>query len=57
LSLVARGAVEAYKEDNIAIWDVAAGIPIVIAAGGKCTFTQGRSKNLLNVYAWNGVLV
>ncbi len=56
LSLVARGAVEAYKEDNIAIWDVAAGIPIIIAAGGKCVFTKGKKKNLLNVYAYNGIL-
>lgn len=56
LSLVARGAVEAYKEKNIAIWDVAAGIPIVLAAGGKCSFTKGKGKNLLNVYATNGVL-
>jgi len=56
LSLVARGAVEAYKEENIAIWDVAAGIPIILAAGGKCEFTEGKSKNLLNVYAYNGKL-
>ena len=56
LSLVARGAVEAYKEDNIAIWDVAAGIPIVLAAGGKCNFTKKKGENLLNVYATNGWL-
>jgi len=56
LSFVARGAAEAYKENNIAIWDVAAGIPIVMAAGGKCIFTKGINESLLNVYATNGVL-
>jgi fructose-1,6-bisphosphatase/inositol monophosphatase family enzyme len=54
LTMVAKGAVEAYKEDNIAIWDVAAGIPIVIAAGGKCEIKEGKSENLLNVFAYNG---
>jgi len=54
LALVALGSVEAYKEDNIAIWDVAAGIPIVLAAGGKCEISEGRANNLLCVYATNG---
>ncbi len=51
LALVSRGSVEAYKEDNIAIWDVAAGIPIVIAAGGVCDISMGKRENLLNVFA------
>ena len=29
---------EVYKENNIAIWDVAAGLAIVKAAGGKIYF-------------------
>lgn len=56
LSLVARGSVEAYKEDDIAIWDVAAGIPIVLAAGGKVNISKGKEEILLNVFATNGVL-
>ena len=56
LSLVAKGAIEAYKENNIAIWDVAAGIPIILAAGGKCVYIVGKGKNYFNVYAYNGVL-
>ena len=56
LALVSSGAAEAYKEDNIAIWDVAAGIPIVIAAGGDCQILKGDGENLLKVYATNGVL-
>jgi len=56
LSLVAKGAIEAYKENDIAIWDVAAGIPIIMAAGGVCEISAGKSENLLNVYAYNGKL-
>lgn len=56
LSLVAKGCVEAYKENDIAIWDVAAGIPIIMAAGGVCEISAGKSENLLNVYAYNGKL-
>lgn len=51
---VAKGSVEAYKENNIAIWDVAAGLAIVLAAGGKVNFTPGKRPELLNVYASNG---
>lgn len=56
LSLLAKGSIEAYKEDDIAIWDVAGGLPIVIAAGGVCVISAGKSENLLNVYAHNGKL-
>ena len=51
---VAKGSVEVYKEKNIAVWDVAAGIAILLAAGGKATFGEGKGKNYLNVYASNG---
>jgi len=54
LILVAKGSIEAYMEDNIAIWDVAGAIPIVLAAGGKCEFSKGTERNLLNVRATNG---
>ena len=56
LVLVAEGAVEAYNEENIFIWDVAGAIPIVLAAGGKCKINFSDVKNLLSVYATNGVL-
>jgi myo-inositol-1(or 4)-monophosphatase len=55
LSFVAAGYVEAYAENNIAIWDVAAGIALVLAAGGKVNFSfSTRNRNLLNVFASNG---
>jgi len=54
LVMVAQGSVDAYYENNIAWWDVAAGIAIVLAAGGKVNFKfTDREKNLLNVVATN----
>lgn len=54
LAHVAKGSVEAYREDNIAIWDVAAGLAIVLAAGGSAVYTQGKGPDYLNVFASNG---
>ena len=51
---VAKGSVEAYSENNIAIWDVAAGLAILVAAGGTFTAPQGKGPLYLNVYASNG---
>ena len=56
LSFLASGLVDAYSEKNIMIWDVAAGIVIVKAAGGNVEFSQGSVQNSLNVYAANGSL-
>ena len=54
LAMVAQGSVDAYQENNIAWWDVAAGIAIVLAAGGKVHFKfTDRDKSLLNVIATN----
>jgi len=56
LSLLACGRVDAYIEDDIMIWDVAAGIAIVKAAGGQVNFTNGRLNNSLIVRATNNFL-
>ena len=56
LSFVACGRVDAYIEDDIMIWDVAAGIAIVKAAGGQVDFTNGRLNNSLIVRATNNYL-
>ena len=56
LSFVACGRVDAYIEDDIMIWDVAAGIAIVKAAGGQVNFTNGRLNNSLIVRATNNFL-
>lgn len=54
---VAKGSIEAYTENNIAIWDVAAGLSILLAAGGNVTFTEGKGPDYLNVYAHNGLII
>ncbi|WP_439699159.1 inositol monophosphatase family protein [Mucilaginibacter sp. AW1-7] len=54
LIMVAKGSMEAYTEDNIAIWDVAAGLAIVKAAGGSYSYSEGTGANYLKVYASNG---
>ncbi|MDD4527201.1 MAG: inositol monophosphatase [Candidatus Margulisbacteria bacterium] len=54
LSLVANGSVEAYSEQNIAFWDVAAGIALVKAAGGKVKYKfVDIEKKLMNVFVTN----
>ncbi len=53
---VAKGSTEAYMENNIAIWDVAAGLAIVMAAGGSKEVSTGKGPNYLNVFASNGLL-
>ena len=56
LSFVASGITDAYIEENIMVWDVAAGIAIVKAAGGQVNFTNGRLNNSLIVRATNNFL-
>jgi myo-inositol-1(or 4)-monophosphatase len=53
---VARGSVECYIENEIMIWDVAAGIAIVEGAGGNIEIAQGSSINSLNVIANNSTI-
>jgi myo-inositol-1(or 4)-monophosphatase len=55
LAYVASGSAEVYCEERIALWDVAAGIALVLAAGGQCEYTFHKDNpNLLNVFAYNG---
>jgi len=54
LVMVAKGSMEVYMENNIAIWDVAAGLAIVEAAGGTYNYSEGTGPNYLKVYASNG---
>ena len=56
LTNVAKGAADAYSEQNIMIWDVAAGLAIVEGAGGSIQFESGTIEYSLDVYANNGHL-
>ena len=54
LAYLSSGVVDAYTETNIALWDVAAGIAIVKAAGGHCFWEYtNKNKFLLNLSAYN----
>lgn len=55
LAYVASGLADAYFERNIKIWDVAAGLAIVQAAGGLI-HTLLSEKNIFTVYAGNALL-
>jgi len=46
-----------YYENDIAIWDVAAGIAIVKASGGDVQFNSSRVENRLIVKAANHLLL
>mgnify|MGYP006081700955 CR=1 FL=1 len=56
LLLVARGSAEAYIENNIMIWDVAAGIAIVEGAGGAFKIYNTDFNKPLNVIATNNLI-
>lgn len=53
---VAKGAADAYAEQDIMIWDVAAGLALIEGAGGRVSVSSGRHKNSHNIYASNGLL-
>ncbi len=54
LSMVAEGVFDAYHEEDIMIWDVAAGLALVKAAGGKVEVSAGTGVHKLCVTATNG---
>lgn len=56
LAYVACGKADEYTEDNIMLWDVAAGLAIVSAAGGRYDMVSGLKHHSVTVSATNGVL-
>ncbi|MDR1304010.1 MAG: inositol monophosphatase [Verrucomicrobiales bacterium] len=57
LAYIAAGRMDAYLEQSIQIWDIAAGVVILREAGGKIDLAPlpGR-PNVYHACAWNGVL-
>lgn len=53
LAYVASGRVDAYREDGIRIWDVAAGLALIEAGGGHVNY-RSIDPSTLNVSASNG---
>ena len=56
LALVACGKADYYWENKIALWDVAAGIALVEAAGGKVEMGATEDRLRRDVRASNGRL-
>jgi myo-inositol-1(or 4)-monophosphatase len=55
LAYVACGRLDAYVEDQISLWDVAAGNLMIESLGGKVIMTPHSSgKNAYCICAWNG---
>ncbi|VUX54858.1 Inositol monophosphatase/fructose-1,6-bisphosphatase family protein [uncultured Woeseiaceae bacterium] len=56
LMQLAKGSADAYSEQDIMIWDVAAGLAIVEGAGGSINISAGRYVHSFNIFASNGLL-
>ena len=54
LTYVASGVWEIYHEENVFVWDVAAGLALVKAAGGEIAFSPLASNGTFTVTASNG---
>lgn len=58
LAFTASGKVDVYSEEDIMIWDVAAGLALVEAAGGKSSYIKStRINNALSVTAGTPALI
>ncbi|WP_169517971.1 inositol monophosphatase family protein [Sediminispirochaeta bajacaliforniensis] len=56
LAWVASGRFDAYIEEDIRIWDVAAGLALVKAAGGDILCIPGKRENFVTAIATNGII-
>jgi len=57
LAYVSCGRVDCYWENDIQIWDVAAGLSLVKAAGGSINFERSTLNNTMNAAAANKLLI
>jgi len=56
LAQIAAGRFDVYEEEDIYLWDVAAGLALVQAAGGDFTMAPGSGPHKFRVRASNGHL-
>jgi len=55
LAYVATGRLDAYIEQSVSLWDVAAGKLLVENAGGRFEMTtRADNRDKISVRAWNG---
>ncbi len=57
LAQVAAGRFDVYEEEDIYLWDVAAGLALVKAAGGDFRMEKGSSEFKHRVLAWEREIV
>lgn len=53
---VANGSADAYIEQDVMLWDVAAGLALVQGAGGRFSMAPGMYNHSCNIFADNGIL-
>lgn len=57
IAYVASSRAEGYYENDIMLWDIAAGIPILLGAGGKINVLEKTpNKYSFNAYLTNGII-
>jgi myo-inositol-1(or 4)-monophosphatase len=57
MAYIACGRLDAYVEEQISLWDIAAGLLLVEAAGGKTTLTPHPThEDKHGIISWNGAL-
>lgn len=57
LAYVATGRLDAYIEEEISLWDIAAGLQLVESAGGKVRLTPREGEHeKYRIVAWNGLI-
>jgi myo-inositol-1(or 4)-monophosphatase len=57
MAYIACGRLDAYVEEQISLWDIAAGHMLVEAAGGKVMMQPSTTKKgTMFICAWNGTL-
>jgi len=55
MAYIACGRLDAYVEEQISLWDIAAGQMLVEAAGGKVILREGvKREGTMFICAWNG---
>ena len=53
---VAKGSADCYAEQDVMIWDIAAGLAILLGAGGQYELAKGNYQHSWNVVGHNGKL-
>jgi myo-inositol-1(or 4)-monophosphatase len=56
MAYIASGRIDAYIEQGIKIWDIAAGQLILEEAGGKVVLIPRNEPHHFHIKAWNGVM-